>query len=625
MLGKMVRTMPICARVAYRSKGFDGSTHIDRTIVNHQTLSSLFRVIPNWGVALTETLVVYMRKTGSSIDTCCCPTAGSTSPDIISTSKPTLVLPSLPNTEPIRVSMPGQDQAQQKQHQQQVYQANNLASQSILALLEEAYFLVPMYLASRLQASGEYTAALDWYRTVYDFGLPEKDRKIYYGLKQEETLSELYQRPPNWELDPLDPHAVAKTRRNAHTRFTILSIARCLQEFADAEFTRDTSESLPRARELYTNELALLTSGDLQRHLDGCAALPGLLHVSPEAPSLAVAAVSQVNRELTTITDRRILSGAMAQLKSEMNRATVDDDRLKQSRLIVTAARSKSFPRQVLGEALSERAVFATRQQAALLKSETVSRALDAVTQIAVLKLSQRIAAVSPEALVHEKVDFPWLAGLGAGNVDRGVFDNLDGFESLPAWNYPALTLCIPPNPILQSLRLHAELNLRKIRSCRNIAGLQRQVDPYAAPTDTFSGLPIVGPNGQIILPGTSTIRPTLYRYAVLIDRAKQLVQLAAQIEAALLASIEKGADAAYSLFKARQELGLAQANVNLQSLRLTQSEHGITLAEQQKSTFADHSQSFRNLDRSRESRVRRGCAGLIARSSFRLCRCIDL
>jgi hypothetical protein len=571
---------PTCARVEYKHSN-------DRKIVNHPTLANLLHVIPNWGSApAAEARVVYMRKTGSATETCCCPVI-SQAPDIISGRKPTLVLPSLPNNQPILVSMPGQDQAKQKLHQQQVYQANNLATQSILALLEEAYFLVPMYLASRLQASGEYTAALDWYRTVYDYGLPAKDRKIYDGLKQEETLSDLYKRPSNWELDPLDPHAVAKTRRNTYTRFTILSIARCMQEFADAEFTRDTSESLPRARELYTNALELLVGGELEQHLDGCDALVGELQIPFEASPLTVAALSQVTQKLATISDLGILSGAIAHVNKEITRAGVGDDQLKLSRVIVTAARTTSFPQQVLGEVLSEGAVFATRQQAVLLTSETMSRAMDTVGQTAVQAVQERIAVVAgvnPEALVREQIDLPWLVGPGAANGDSGVFDNLDGFEMLPAWNYPSVTFCIPPNPILQSLRLHAELSLRKIRTCRNIAGLQRQVDPYAAPTDTFSGLPVAGPNGQIILPGTSTIRPTLYRYVVLIERAKVLVQLAAQVEGALLASLEKGANEAYNLLKARQELGFAQANVRLQSLRLTQSEHGITLAEHQKS-----------------------------------------
>ena len=556
-------------------------------ISTHPTLTNLIKVVSNWGSApmLNALRLVYVRKVGDAVGTYCCPLTYPL--DGISGSKAALVLPALPNNQPIQVSMPGQDQAKQTQHQQQTFQANNLASQSILALLDEAYFLVPMYLASRLQASGEYIAALDWYRTVYDYSLPQKDRKIYYGLVQEETLSELYKRPPGWELDPLDPHAIAKTRRNTHTRFTILTLARCMQEFADAEFTRDTSESIPRARELYMNELELMSTGELQQHLDGCAALAGQLQVPFEAPPLYVAALSQITQKLATITDRRILSKAIAQVKHEMTRAGIDDDPLKQSRVIVTTARSHSHPNQVLGDALSERALFASRQQAALLTSGTVTRAMEAVVRTAVHALQQRIAVavnVTSEVLRRDKIELPWLASLGTADDKSDMFESLDGFESLPAWKYPSVTFCIPPNPILQGLRLHAELSLRKIRTCRNIAGLQREVDPYAAPTDTFTGLPVAGSGGQIILPGTSTIRPTLYRYAVLIERAKQLVQLAAQVEAALLASLEKGADAAYNLLKARQELGFAEANVRLQSLRFTQSAHGVTLAEQQKS-----------------------------------------
>src|SRR5258708_9542995 len=86
-----------------------------------------------------------------------------------------------------------------------------------------------------------------------------------------------------------------------------------------------------------------------------------------------------------------------------------------------------------------------------------------------------------------------------------------------------AFSFCIPPNPILKAFRLRAELNLYKLRHCRNIAGMERELDPYAAPTDTTSGLPVIGPGGQLTLPGTTVLNPTLYRYPTLIERATQL------------------------------------------------------------------------------------------------------
>jgi hypothetical protein len=90
----------------------------------------------------------------------------------------------------------------------------------------------------------------------------------------------------------------------------------------------------------------------------------------------------------------------------------------------------------------------------------------------------------------------------------------------------PVLSFCIPPNPILNALPLRAELNLFKLRTSRNIAGLKRELNVYSAPTDTNTGLPSIGSGGQLVLPGTVTVLPSLYRYPALIERAKQLVQL---------------------------------------------------------------------------------------------------
>ena len=97
------------------------------------------------------------------------------------------------------------------------------------------------------------------------------------------------------------------------------------------------------------------------------------------------------------------------------------------------------------------------------------------------------------------------------------------------------------------------------------------------------SGLPTIGAGGQVILPGTITLRPTPYRYAVLIERAKQLISLAQQIEAAFLSTLEKRDAEFYNVLKARQEARLSRAGVRLQELRLREAEDGVNLAELQR------------------------------------------
>ena len=79
-------------------------------------------------------------------------------------------------------------------------------------------------------------------------------------------------------------------------------------------------------------------------------------------------------------------------------------------------------------------------------------------------------------------------------------------------------------------LKLRAESNLYKLRNCLNIAGLQRELAPYAAPTDVSTGLPQIGADGQLVLP-IDALPATAYRYAALIEQAKELVNIAQRVE----------------------------------------------------------------------------------------------
>jgi hypothetical protein len=118
------------------------------------------------------------------------------------------------------------------------------------------------------------------------------------------------------------------------------------------------------------------------------------------------------------------------------------------------------------------------------------------------------------------------------------------------------------PDPVVEALRLHAQSSLRKLRQGRNIAGLERQ------------------PSAELVT-GTAIAprQPTPYRYPALIARAKELTQTASQMEAALLAALEKRDGELYTLLKARQDLDLAGQTVILNQLRVKEASDGIDLA----------------------------------------------
>ena len=136
--------------------------------------------------------------------------------------------------------------------------------------LKEVFYFVPLLCALHLQRSAEYLAALDWFQTVYAYHLPPgrltadklppgtlpadkplpDRRQIYYGLTLEEQIPTKFQRQVNWPREGLNPHDIVRFRANALTRFTVISLVRCFEAFADAEFTRENDESVARARAL---------------------------------------------------------------------------------------------------------------------------------------------------------------------------------------------------------------------------------------------------------------------------------------------------------------------------------------------------------------------------------------
>jgi hypothetical protein len=282
--------------------------------------------------------------------------------------------------------------------------------------LNEIFYFVPLLCALQLQQSGEYLAALDWFRTVYAYHLPPgrltadmlpKDtlppgkplpdrRQIYYGLTLEEQIPTQFVRPKDWPREGLNPHDIVQDRARALAGFTVISLVTCFAAFADAEFTRDTDESIARARSLYQTGLDLLA------------------------------------------------------------------------------------------------------------------------------------------------LEYP-----------------ADDSTSAPASPYGL-------NPVVEALRLRVASNLRKLRLGRNIAGLERQA------------------SAELVGTAIAPPQPTPYRYAVLLARAKELTQNAAQMEAALLAALEKRDAESYNLFKAMQDVETASETVRLQDLRVKEAKDGITLAELQ-------------------------------------------
>jgi hypothetical protein len=135
-----------------------------------------------------------------------------------------------------------------------------------------------------------------------------------------------------------------------------------------------------------------------------------------------------------------------------------------------------------------------------------------------------------------------------------------------------------PKNLMLSTLKLQAETNLSKLRSGRNLSGIE------LASTDSTN---------QLLESQSNLIRPTPYRYTVLIERSKQLVTIAQQVESAMLSAFEKKDVEAYSQFRANQDIDLTIATVQLQSLRENEINTSETLAQLQQSRSQIQSETY--------------------------------
>lgn len=438
-------------------------------------------------------------------------------------------------------------------------------SRSVLAHIEEAYYFLPVLVALSLCKSGEYLAALDWFRNVYNYSAPREQRKVYYGLTQEQELSDDLVRWEDWLSDPLNPHEIASTRANTYTRFTLLSLLRCLLDYADAEFTQDTVESNAWAGRLYSTALELLDEPELKQSPNDCDLIIGELIISIDARMRPqTERFTPRLRRLDSLT----LVGTVERLKKVWATKEPVEERLREMRRVVAEAPRSGPASATLGD-LSKRTPELAAQYAGILLKHT-----------SVAATARQLGASADDTktltYTYQPGGVPRLDGTSDGTY------TLSPTQASPV-GVPSYHFCVPPNPLIGALRLRAELNLYKIRTCRNIAGLERQLEPYAAPTDTISGLPSIGDGGQLVLPGAVRIQPTQYRYRALIERARQLAGIAQQMEATFLSLLERRDAESLNLLKARQDTRMARAGVRLQDLRVQEADEGVELARLQK------------------------------------------
>jgi hypothetical protein len=493
---------------------------------------------------------------------------------------------------------------------------------SIQMYLREAYNLVPTYLAYGLQRNGRYEEALLWYRLVYDYLQTANKAKIDHGLKLEASLALDFELADEWLNDASNPHDIAATRKNTYTRHILLMIIRCLIEHADALFSHDNVTDNSRARELYTQALKLLELDELKLGTSSCANILGQLEIEVTEPvTLPLQQFQVVLAEFAGPDHLRSVVTTLTAMSQDTTRPTIE--RLTEMREVLVSAVNDipAAPRMtdVLDTNRQTVATLENRFLAGEPGLELLAKTHQRRHQLTLTNLTE-VTDLSEEALLEVSTQLPWLRqarteervdapdeslDLTLFNASRsGRLTVLNQIKStLPMASLsvtqsksfvPATGLsfdfCIPQNPVIQTLKTRVENNLSKLRTCRNIAGFLRQLDPYGAPIGIGSG--IVSPDGTVFS-GIVEAPPTAYRYSALIARAKELVGISQQIEGEYRTALENAEREALTLLQAEQNVELANARVTLQDLRINQANTELGLAKLQKNSAVLREDTF--------------------------------
>lgn len=443
------------------------------------------------------------------------------------------------------------------QRQAQLYNVTRPGDFSRL-ILDEWYFFIPLAIARALNDARHYQDAMHWLHVVFNpFQGSESERLIFRGFNNPDETGTAFRNSITWLNDPFNPFAIAHIRKGVLLRHVICQYVENLLDWADAEFVRDTGESINRARELYELAEDILQVNYLPQ--DVCSvAWQDLMEEILTLHSLEEAQVLRLIIEPVQKLNGRVKPDDISEIRKQLNAGGTFSQRFSDVKQYVDQIMARNTPTKTLEEVKREQEECQVQE---LLWEDKYSSVFNKGVIVGYVESGKVIK-------IH-----------GTINANTGGIAESAVVDSLPM--KIGCGFCVPINPLLNVLRFRIESNLEKIRTCRNYAGIRRSMQSYSTPTDPASAIQRSAA-GEEIDDAIPTEPPPVYRFSYLIERARYYVSVAQQLENFLLASVEKAEQEQYNLLKAKQDLKVSQMNLALQALRIKEASDGVELARRQ-------------------------------------------
>ena len=360
----------------------------------------------------------------------------------------------------------------------------------------ELFLHLPLLIAQQLNASRNYEAAQKWYHYVFDPTTddePPTDSQIddgvspaaHYWKYPEFRKSQLYsaedmmgddQAIAQYRKNPFSPHAIARIRTRAYQKAVVMDYVNNLLDWADELFARDSRESINEATMLYAMAADIL--GPRPRELGECETIETL-----------DGTVSYMDLEVEGEFDINV-ENLLAAGEAKSNGQAADNS-------------SAAAYMQISLHAAGYRGGNSTREFVA-----GGSR----FRQTLLTKPGRK----APKNDAHQA----------------------SAADSMPVTQD---AFCLPVNETLLGLWDHVEDRLFKIRNCMNIDGETRSLALFEPPIDPM--MMVKARAGGLSLRDALQMGaegPPLYRFEVLLERAKSYAATVQSFGSSLLSALEK-------------------------------------------------------------------------------------
>ncbi|MFL6139751.1 MAG: neuraminidase-like domain-containing protein [Frankiaceae bacterium] len=493
---------------------------------------------------------------------------------------------------------------------------------------------IPALLADHLSSQQSFPAAQQWYHYLFD---PTADEAAASSLAFPPDVRARMERDRVWRYlefrgldvprlrqiltdtaaieaykkDPFNPHAIARVRISAYQKHIVMKYVDNLLDWADSLFTQFTMESVNEATLLYAMAASIL--GDRPPQLGDCgegAATPKSFERI--APLVAKGSEFLIELETWLVSprlgdkyDKQVIATKYAIDATAIGKARLDVTARRANELVATAFEEgttqlrrdvagilagDAMTKQAAEEAapmVAREALVAPRAGANLDKSlESGTRATELLGAVQATGLSSTYDW--KRASVSSWTDGGAAIGTAVARRNERMKGRRNiGTVSKLGWSLVrqvSPVFCVPVNPELLARWDRVEDRLFKIRHCRDIDGVPRQlallapeIDPRLLVRARAAGLSL-----DDVLSATNGDLPP-YRFAYLIDRAKSHAAVVQSFGNALLAALEKKDAEELNRLRLVQQKNLLRLNTQVRQWEIDAATDAIETLERQR------------------------------------------